>query len=362
MPHRPKASRFWHYDFQIRGRRFHGSCETEDFEEAKAVEAAARVAAKNAPAASGSYILSEALGTYYTDICMHQPSAATTMSHFSAIIRSIKGDTRIDQLRNSDLSRFRTQRRKDVSNATINRTLQSLRRALSHMEKTHGAKIPDLDFSAVRLPEPKERVRCLTLDEQDRLFEHLRPDFIPLVKFALMTGARQASICNLRWSDIDHRGSRMTFKMKTDSSVESKSMSFPMSREIKALLSALPRSDDPEHARYVFTFEVQNRKTKPRRRILQNSTAFEHFRDATRTAFIDDFHFHDLRHTFATRMLRKTQNIKLVSRLLGHSEIDTTSRYAHVLDDDLVNALDDFSALQDEDSRRISRSDSKTYL
>lgn len=52
-----------------------------------------------------------------------------------------------------------------------------------------------------------------------------------------------------------------------------------------------------------------------------------------------------IRHTFATRMLRQTQNIKLVSQLLGHKDIATTSRYAHVLVDDMRAALDDFSVM-----------------
>ena len=278
------------------------------------------------------------------------------MSQFRSILEVIDGSKKMEDLKNGDLMRFRNLRRDQVANATINRTLQAMGRALRHMQKHHGASMPELEFSAAQLPEPKERVRELTLEEQGRLFEQLRPDFMPLVKFALMTGARQGSICALRWRDIDHGTSRMTFTMKTDSSTDAKTMQFPMSREIKALLSTLERSEDPQHSPYVFTFEVQNRKKAPRRRVLQNSTAFEHFRHAVNAADIEDFHFHDLRHTFATRMLRQTKNIKLVSRLLGHSEITTTSRYAHVLDDDLANALDGFSVLENDDSRSFSRS------
>ncbi|WP_158522198.1 tyrosine-type recombinase/integrase [Thioclava sediminum] len=227
------------------------------------------------------------------------------------------------------------------------------------MENKHGAAVPNLNFSATRLPEPKERVRELTIAEQKRLFEHLRRDLHPLVQFALMTGARQGSICQLRWRDIDVDTGRMKFKMKTDTGTSAKSMNFPMSREIKAMLATLEKSDDPDHAPYVFTFRVHNRKRAARRRILQNSTAFEHFRKAVNAADIEDFHFHDLRHTFATRMLRETKNIKMVSRLLGHSEITTTSRYAHVLDEDLADAIDGFSALSNNASRKPSRSAKK---
>jgi site-specific recombinase XerD len=63
------------------------------------------------------------------------------------------------------------------------------------------------------------------------------------------------------------------------------------------------------------------------------------------TGGLNTSRFHDLRHTFATRMLRKTQNISLVSKLLGHTNIETTSRYAHVLTSDLRDALDGFSVI-----------------
>uniref|UniRef100_UPI0037511B05 tyrosine-type recombinase/integrase n=1 Tax=Cypionkella sp. TaxID=2811411 RepID=UPI0037511B05 len=60
-------------------------------------------------------------------------------------------------------------------------------------------------------------------------------------------------------------------------------------------------------------------------------------------AGIEDFRFHDLRHTFASRLLRLTGNLKLVSRLLGHTQIETTMRYAHVLDEDLRTGLEGYA-------------------
>ncbi len=56
-----------------------------------------------------------------------------------------------------------------------------------------------------------------------------------------------------------------------------------------------------------------------------------------------DFHFHDLRHTSATRILRKS-NLRVVQQLLGHSDIATTTKYAHAVDDDIRNAMEAVSA------------------
>lgn len=351
MPYRPKNSRFWHYDFQIRGRRFYGSCGTEDYAEAKTVEASARVAASKAPEITRRYTLDQALGTYWQDVCQYQTSANTAKSQFAMILSVMDGKTAIDSLTNADLMNFVARRRAEVSNATANRQLQALGRALRHMAKIHGAEVPPLNFSAVQAPEPEERVRELTWDEQDRLFEHLRPDLKPFVMFALLTGARLATICDLQWSDIDHDNARMNFRLKGG-----KTMRFPLGRDIKALLSALPRSCLPDHRRYVFTYEVQSRKDKPRRRITSTGGGLmEDWRGALTSAEILNFRFHDLRHTFATRMLRQSGNLKLVSRLLGHADVETTTRYAHVMDSDLYDAIDEINVIARDDSRRNSR-------
>ena len=352
MPYRPKGTRDWHFDFQIRGRRFYGSCGRDDYEEAKAIEAAERVKARSAPEVTGRFTISEALGTYWTDICQHQASARTARSQAAMVLTVLDGKMPMAELTNADVMRFVSRRRAEASNATVNRQLQLFGRALRYMVRVHGAEMPQVDLKKAETAEPEERVRELTHAEQQRLFLHLRNDLQPFVKFALMTGARLATICNLRWSDIDHDERRLLFRVKGG-----KQMRFPLSREIAALLSALPRSELPDHRAYVFTFEDRSRKDRQRRRIVASGGGLmEDFRQALAAAEIEDFRFHDLRHTFATRLLRQTGNLKLVSRLLGHSDVTTTTRYAHVMDQDLAAALDDFSILGRPDSQRNSRS------
>lgn len=271
------------------------------------------------------------------------------------ILETMDGRKPMSDISNADLARFVALRRAQVSNATVNRHLQMLSRALKYMHRVHRAKMPDIDLKSAETPEPIERIRELSQDEQTRLLEHLRPDLHAFVKFALMTGARLSTITELRWSDIDHTTRRMTFRLKGGTS-----MPFPISPEIAALLSALPKSELPEHRRFVFTFQVQNRRGNPRRKIVPNGGGLmEDFRAALEAAEIENFRFHDLRHTFATRLLRRTGNLKLVSRLLGHTSVETTTRYAHVLDNDLQDALDGFSVLKSTESRSNSRRKNK---
>ena len=57
-------------------------------------------------------------------------------------------------------------------------------------------------------------------------------------------------------------------------------------------------------------------------------------------AGITDLRFHDLRHDFATKLLRTTGNLRLVQKALGHASIKTTERYAHVLDEEVAQAME----------------------
>ena len=120
----------------------------------------------------------------------------------------------------------------------------------------------------------------------------------------------------------------------------------PMNAEIIALLSALPRSNTLVHRSFVFTFEDRN--TGERKPIPKTGGPWRSWTQALTRAEIDNFRFHDLRHTFGTRMLRQTQNLKLVSKLMGHANIETTARYAHVMDDDMADAMQAFSTLSPE--------------
>ena len=343
MPFKTKKSPFWQYDFQIGGSRFRGSTDTTDFEAAKAIEAEIRVTAKaeqqGTKITQGIYTLSEAIGTYFTDICASQPSARTSMSHGKAILKVFTNPKPLNELTDADLLHYVARRRTSVSNATANRELQFMARCVKHMAHYHKAQISQLKWRRPQTKEPTERIRELTFDEQANLFAKLRYDLHPFVTFALMTGARRATICGLRWSAVDLTNNRIKFALKGGLT-----MFFPINAELRAFLTDLPRANSPESASYVFTYV--NEQTLERLPINSKGGGVHgDFHKAVIEAEIEDFRFHDLRHTFATRMLRKEKNIKLVSKLLGHTSVETTMRYAHVLEDDLIQALSDFSAL-----------------
>jgi len=337
MPHRTHQSKIWQYDIVIKGRRFRGSCGTEDFHEAKTVEAQVRLDAKRDASRVARYTLSEALGTYFRDVAIGSPSEATTRSQAKAILAQMNGKMALAQITDADIRHYVSKDRSKCKNATVNRRLQMLSRAIKHMAKVYKADVPSLDLKGAETKEP-ERVRELGLDEQHALFAALPEEYHAFVSFSLLTGARISAISNLKWPAVDMARREITFILKGG-----KTMIFPMNAEIASLLSALPRSNDINRNRgFVFTRVCGH--TAERVQIGSNGGVFgTAWRKALSDAGIEDYHFHDNRHTFATRMLRQTQNLKLVSRLLGHAKIESTVRYAHVLIDDMRAAMNDYS-------------------
>ena len=77
------------------------------------------------------------------------------------------------------------------------------------------------------------------------------------------------------------------------------------------------------------------------------STAWRRLR---KRADVQDFRFHDHRHDLGTKVLRETGNLRLVQKALNHSSIRSTVRYAHVLDEDVADALERY-----QNSRKNSR-------
>ncbi len=63
--------------------------------------------------------------------------------------------------------------------------------------------------------------------------------------------------------------------------------------------------------------------------------------------------FHDLRHDFGTKLLRETGNLKLVQKAMNHATITTTTRYAHVLDDEVADAMERVSKLRKNRGARL---------
>jgi integrase len=332
-------SPYWQYEIQIRGRRFRGSTGTAN--KAAAQKFVDRLRAEIASGEHDRKIIedgketltvTDALGHYWHHVAETQPSAATTLSQMRALREGLGrvAGYPMQELTQAHLMDHRRQRRAVVSDATCNRDLQCLRRAINWCVKNRGARGPVIDWTELRLKEPKGRVRFLSADEESRLMDAIRPDFRPFVIFCVLTGVRLRGARQMLWSDIDFETKTVTIVKKGGAP-----QAIHLTPGVMAMLSAQPR---------VFPQALTYLSRGRTRAIITQDGWRKSWAKALEAAGIENFRLHDLRHTFATRMLKSGANLKVVQQALGHADISTTSIYAHVTPDDQAEAMDRMEA------------------
>lgn len=329
--YKPKNSPYWHYDFKIQGRRFCGSTGQLSKKEARKTEAQKRKELSEGPKAD-AVTLDTAASLYLDNAKATQASHNTTRYQLANLCDNLKGTSLLSEVRQQDFVGHVAKRRATVSNASVNREIQLARRLWKYASKKLNAKVSSIEWSDLMLKEPRERIRELTSEEEERLYVALRPDLHDFVTFALVTGARRSAVINLRWSDIDKRAGIAKIIRKGGGT-----QSLPLTPALMALIDR-----QLVVGPFVFTYVCQKSRGKrirgERYPMTQNGWN-KAWRAARAAAELEDFRFHDLRHTAATRLLRATKNLKVVQALLGHTDIGTTARYAHVQDEDVRDGL-----------------------
>ncbi|HPR64849.1 MAG TPA: site-specific integrase [Thermoanaerobaculia bacterium] len=211
--------------------------------------------------------------------------------------------------------------------ASVNRIL----RTLSHMftkavdwemvDKTVHDRIRRVKM----LPEDNKRLRYLTLEECHELLRVCDDHLKPIVIMALNTGMRRGEILNLRWDNIDMKNG---FILLDQSQTKNKQRrEIPINDTVRQTLQSITRRLDVP---YIF---INPGTGKPFREIKNG------FWSALRRAKIQDFRFHDLRHTFASHLVMSGVDIATVKDLLGHKTLEMTLRYAHLAPSHKINAV-----------------------
>ncbi len=156
------------------------------------------------------------------------------------------------------------------------------------------------------------------LDRQTGRDQRQQADIIRLL---LLTGCRKGEIVQLRWSEVDD-GRLILQESKTGR------RTVPLSTKARAVLERQPHGTSP------FVFPSPRDPSRPRSR---NLALWYRVRCE---ADIEDVRLHDLRHTVASHAVMNGVPVPVVSRLLGHSNIRMTLRYAHLGDRDIERAAE----------------------
>jgi integrase len=365
--YRPKGSPFYQFDFQWRGHRFHGSTKRTNRREAEKIEQAQREIAKQeaarSKAVSCSLQIDDVAGRYWTEVGQHHAGADNTWRDVSRLVDYFGATKLLTEIGDDDVARLvawrrghrviRSKKRKPeecplLSNATVNRsTIEPLKKLFTRAKAWGVTFDREPTWKKHLLKEPQERVRELIGDEGERLEAATRADYAAFIAFARASGLRLRE-CLLRWSEVNWRAEQIQKLGKGR-----KLVTLPITPTIRAILWPLQAHD----VEYVFTYVAQRTRggrVKGHRYPITYSGVKIFWRRLRKRAGVAGLRFHDLRHDLATKLLRETGNLKLVQRALNHADIKTTMRYAHVLDGEVADALE-----QVTQSRKKSRTASR---
>lgn len=207
--------------------------------------------------------------------------------------------------------------------ATVNRELSVLSKVFTLAIRHEKADVNPCK-SVERFALDNERVRYLTEDEEKRLFQAMgdNEQLKDIVTVALHTGMRRGEIFNLKWFDLDFERSLIQVR-KTKTKLN---RVVPMNSKIRKVLDKQRRTSE-----FVFTSD----KTGGRLRDVKKA-----FKTARVDAGIPDFQLRDLRHSCATRLADKGEELVTVAEILGHTDIRMTKRYSHGMQERKREALE----------------------
>jgi len=254
-------------------------------------------------------------------------SVANDIRALSWLLQSV-GDKHLDKITVADIERFKGDRLKKASFTTVNIDLRTCKAAFFVALKWGLLKTnPFTKVSQLRQP----RLDPIHLTEVDKsiLLNGIHEDwFHDLVLFALNTGMRRGEIINLRWVDVDmdkrmiHVTNQEHFTVKGG-----KGRVIPMNETTYRILQNRMSSGC-----YVFTNQNGSR--------LYANYIQHRFKKYVRRLGLDSkLHFHHLRHTFASSLVRQGVPIYEIQHLLGHASVITTQVYAHVGVEELRHAV-----------------------
>jgi len=268
------------------------------------------------------------LSTKYIELYLkpNRPTWWKSEKHNIRHLNAFFGEKYLYEIKPLDVEKFRQVRLQVVSKSSINKNVGCLRAMFNKAiewqlfegrNPASGVKFYKLD---------NKRLRYLEKEEIRRLLSNCEGHLRDIVEFAINTGMRKGEIFNLKWHDVDWNNG-LIHLLKTKNSEKRE---VPINDAVKDILARVKK--DPNSA-YVFS----SFNSKPFNDIKKS------FYTALKKSGIENFRFHDLRHTFASQLVMAGVDLLTVKELLGHKGIEMTLRYSHLSCDHkkrAVKALD----------------------
>lgn len=318
----------WYFRFKIRGKEYYKSI-PEATDQQSALKYEAIVKGELLKGNLGiiedkkKATLKEGVALYLEYSRNNKKSTTNDNAYTEAFLKFFKSNSFIEDITPAIIEDFKKWlSKKGRSKSTVNRYLQALSKMFNVCVDNE-----------LLLVNPMKKVKLLKTDNhairflekaEEKIFNKFLPKFYfseietasklkIIVKFALKTGARKEEILSLKWDNIDFNKNEIEL-LHTKSNKKRK---IPLAKSLKKILLKLKKYTDNE---YVFINPATGK------RYVDIKKSFNH---AVKSSGLKKFRFHDLRHTFATRLIEKGIDIVVVKELLGHASISTTMIYVH---------------------------------
>lgn len=367
--YKPAKSRLWQYDFVVRGTRYHGSTGQVTRRAAEKAETTIR-----REIADGTYgtkervTLDEASGRWWDDVGQRRGDAVDVERRLEVLSNLIGARTLLKDIDADTVSQAIQKRRQmpytkskaaDAkqylpSPATVNRdVIETLRPVMRYAEElwtARGLRVQVIRWGKLRLEEPAGLVKIYRDDEQAAWLAECGPTTGFALDLLLTYGLRFGELF-FELDDFDPTGPRLTINTrmmpdgerrkgrKRDNGAHVLPLKPDHAREIAARIGRA-REAGLDHIWYVEDVNKRTRETK-----LASLTYYglqARLNSAGERANVSPGRLiHGARHHAGTAILRKSKNLKMSQRLLGHANIQSTLRYAHALEDDLRAAMED---------------------
>lgn len=268
------------------------------------------------------------LAEEYSKWCERQRSFRSKRGFINQLIEPF-GNIPLRHFTTKLIEQYQTDRlQKGNKPATVNRLIATLKHCIH--KGYQWEMLSEETLKRIRqvklLEENNRRLRYLSKEECQTLINTCQGNTKAIVITALNTGMRKGEILNLRWDNVDLKHGFIL--LNQDQTKNSERKELPINDTLRGVLQGLTRRLDIP---YVF---YGNATAKPYQDVKRS------FHTALRRAGIKDFHFHDLRHTFASHLIMAGVDITTVSRLLGHKSLTMTLRYSHLAPSHMAKALD----------------------
>lgn len=329
-------SKYWYIQFQMDGRTVIKSSKTTDKRLAEQLETKIRneMIRSYSLGIRDRIKLTDALSKF-CETKKHLACHKNYRLYSTQIVDSVSGDIYLDQLTVRDVDQIRTKLlKRENTLQSIKNVLAFLKAAIKH-SRISGYQVPDMEMPTIK--QSSGRLRYLSPQEEQLLLESLdptrdvpglppyekrSPDRVALMQnqfdfvVALLdTGARRSEIATLEWRSVDFETRTILLWRQK---VRNQSILYMSDR----LYSVLKRRYDNRNPAIPFVFHSRDGKSKP----YCSNTARRIFDRVG----LHDCSYHTLRHTLASRLVQNGLSIYEVKEILGHTDIKTTMRYAHL--------------------------------